>query len=128
MDEVCLQRSGWVQRGGTLRTLSGLRRSSSKEDIPGAAGELARSMRKIKTSGAPPLVFYIYPYLVYLLSSIEGGNINPSQPLYTIFVCWVPPTSTSQPMNCVDEKEVTSSVPVSVIADPGANMTPVIVT
>ena len=31
-------RSGWVQRGGTLRNLSGLRRSSSKEKVPGAAG------------------------------------------------------------------------------------------
>jgi hypothetical protein len=33
-----LLRSGWVQRGGILRTLSDLRRSSSKEEIPGAAG------------------------------------------------------------------------------------------
>jgi len=38
-------RSGWVRRGGTLRTLSGPRGSSSKEDIPGAAGLPARSFR-----------------------------------------------------------------------------------
>jgi hypothetical protein len=36
-------RSGWVRRGGNLRTLSGPRGSSSKEDILGAAGLPIRS-------------------------------------------------------------------------------------
>lgn len=33
---------GWVRRGGSLRTPSGPRGSSGKEEIPGAAGEPAR--------------------------------------------------------------------------------------
>jgi len=35
---------GWVRRGGSLRTPSGPRGSSGKEEIPGAAGEPARAM------------------------------------------------------------------------------------